>query len=394
MEQNIRQICPKCGYSGNPEQATHCYSCNHPLHLPYQPDNKPFLYSWLVPFLAVGILMCVVGILSYLRKETSTADNISSSDNTQSVQQQSEKIPVRQFSDKSNKSNSGLDVKLYNSLQEVENVPEGLFNYAGAVTFANLTAHGMNKAITAAHPEFRLRYTEPVAQKPGSGTASTMLIDGQVSFAQTARPLEDEEYEKAKIRGFGLEQVPVFIDGIAFYTHPSVKVPGLSLDRVQAIFMGKITNWKQVGGPDLPIKPFSQDPKASSVISLLLKDKGNDLGRNVQIIYDISDAIRKVSSTPGAISYASPSLVIKQRKIRPVKLAKAYTNKYVPFITKQNQVNTEAFRDGSYPLTRRLFVVIRRDGTLDEQAGLAYINFLLSKEGQKLIEKAGFVPIR
>ncbi|BAU06481.1 hypothetical protein NIES592_15175 [Fischerella major NIES-592] len=50
--------------------------------------------------------------------------------------------------------------------------------------------------------------------------------------------------------------------------------------------------------------------------------------------------------------------------------------------------------DGTYPFTRRLFIVIRRDGTPDRTAGIAYVNMLLSKEGQKLVEKAGYVPLR
>jgi phosphate transport system substrate-binding protein len=57
-------------------------------------------------------------------------------------------------------------------------------------------------------------------------------------------------------------------------------------------------------------------------------------------------------------------------------------------------VNKTAFTDGTYPLTRRIFVVIKQDGKLDEQAGVAYANMLLSDEGQKLVEEAGFVPIR
>jgi phosphate transport system substrate-binding protein len=65
-----------------------------------------------------------------------------------------------------------------------------------------------------------------------------------------------------------------------------------------------------------------------------------------------------------------------------------------PFTDDGKLVNAAALRDGTYPLTRRLFVVIRRDRTLDETAGVAYSNLLLSKEGQQFIEKAGFVPIR
>lgn len=58
------------------------------------------------------------------------------------------------------------------------------------------------------------------------------------------------------------------------------------------------------------------------------------------------------------------------------------------------QVNTAAFRDGSYPLTRRLTVVIKKDGTPDQAAGEAYAQLLLTEQGQVLIQEAGFVSLR
>ena len=60
----------------------------------------------------------------------------------------------------------------------------------------------------------------------------------------------------------------------------------------------------------------------------------------------------------------------------------------------RNQLNMEAFRDGAYPLTRRLFVIVKQDASTDEAAGRAYANILLSPEGQDLIEQTGFVRIR
>jgi phosphate transport system substrate-binding protein len=60
---------------------------------------------------------------------------------------------------------------------------------------------------------------------------------------------------------------------------------------------------------------------------------------------------------------------------------------------RRDSVNYEGLEDGSYPLTRRLFVIVRKDGLVDEQAGLAYANLLLSQEGQALVEQAGFMRL-
>lgn len=286
---------------------------------------------------------------------------------------------------------SGLQLR--NTMQEVQNVPSGLFNYGGAHTFAALTAGGMNDAIAKAHPDFHLRYTEPFNGEPGSGTGIKMLIDGELSIAQSARSLEEGDYSKAKVRGLSLEQIPVAIDGVIFYTPVSLPVTGLSIDQLQAIFRGKVTNWQQVGGPNVPIVPVGLDPKTTSVLKLLLGGEGEDVGSNVQIVRDYTTAIRKVAATQGGISYGSAPIFANQKSIRPLALAKANTKQYVQPLTENRQVNAPAFRDGTYPMTRRLFIIIRRDRSVDEKAGLAYVNMLLSKEGQEIVKRSGFVPI-
>lgn len=284
------------------------------------------------------------------------------------------------------------DLQLKDSMQAVQKVPSGLFNYAGAPAFAALTAQGMNDAMSQAHPGFRLRYTEPPAGSPGSGTAINMLINGETSLAQSARTLEDEDYNKAKARGFSLEQIPIAIDGVVYYTNPGLNIPGLSVDQLQAIFQGKVTNWEQVGGPNLKIEPVGLDPKITSALKLLL---GNDeIGSNVEVVRDFTSAIRKVARTPGGISYASAPLVVNQQTIRPIAIAKAGSTDYIQPFSGDKQVNAKAFKDGSYPMTRRFFIVIRRDGSIDEQAGIAYINMVLSREGQDIVEQAGYVAIR
>jgi phosphate transport system substrate-binding protein len=59
----------------------------------------------------------------------------------------------------------------------------------------------------------------------------------------------------------------------------------------------------------------------------------------------------------------------------------------------KKQPNLKLFENGAYPLTRRLFVVIRQDGTPDQLAGEAYAQMLLSNQGQEIVEASGFVPL-
>ncbi len=370
-------ICKYCGYDANSSTATHCEICSQPLSSNIKGSNqkvysKPRSATRWIASLAALLLLCS-GL--YVLWKTYGRSLFPS----ESVSQL--------------KLAPGL--RLYDSMQDVQTVPDGLFNYGGSIIFAALTAQGMNNAITSAYPRFQLRFTDPVNGSPGSGTGIKMLIEKQLSFSQSSRPLKDGELAKASSRGFRLEEVPVALDGIAFYTRPDLSLKGLSIEQIQAIFTDKITNWQEVGGPDLPITPISVDPKAHSSFQILFQGKENTKpGANVRILRDYTACIRAVASTPGAISYGSSPLVIGQQSIHPVALSKSDQKQYVLPITANNQVNAKAFRDGTYPLTRRLFVVVRRDGSIDEQAGVAYSNFLLSKEGQQIIEKAGFVPLR
>lgn len=285
-------------------------------------------------------------------------------------------------------------IQLYQTMQDVQNVPKGVFSYASALSFAPIVERGMNEAINQAYPQFYLRYGElPFDRNPGSTTAIRLLIDGEVSIAQSARPLEEAEFNRARERDFRLEQIPIAIDGIVVYAHPDIAIPGLSHNQLQDIYSGKITNWKALGGPNLSIVPFSLDPKATASPKQVLGDAANRLPQNVQILQNAAEGIRRVATTPGAIAFSGAPNVVGQPSIRILNVAKANSDRYVSPITEGGIVNSSAFRDGTYPLTRRSFIIIRRDGSLDEQAGIAYANFLLSKEGQRIIAAAGSVPL-
>ncbi|NJM73910.1 MAG: hypothetical protein HC862_29485 [Scytonema sp. RU_4_4] len=370
-------ICRWCSYDANPRRATHCQKCGKPLVMASVSTSNEIarstLFVGVISLIGIFLLFFSVGGYFFWHQVKSPI-----TPNTPNIF--SNKIP--------------LGIKFYNSMREVPNVPEGTFNYGGATTFASLTAQGTQKSMNQAHPNFHMRYTEPNNNKPGSTIGIAMLLDGELSVAQSTQPLKDAEYNKARERGFTLEQVPVGIDAIGCFVHPDISIPGLSVNQLRDIYKGKITNWKNVGGPDLPILPFNRNAKSSGLIKTLLGSEAESVSPKVQSTRDYTDIFRKVTSTPGAIGIGTAALIISQQTIRPVALAPDDSKNYVPLTINGNRLNTAAFWDGTYPLTRRIFVVFRRDGTPEEAAGVAYVNLLLSKKGQQFVEKAGFVPVR
>ncbi|MBR8839925.1 MAG: phosphate ABC transporter substrate-binding protein [Stigonema ocellatum SAG 48.90 = DSM 106950] len=282
------------------------------------------------------------------------------------------------------------------TLASVTNVPTGIFRYGGSTTFAPLRDPAIVDQIRQAHPGYELVYTEPPSgSKPGSGIGIKMLIDGQLSFSQSSRPVKDDEYKAAKDRNFQLEQIPVAIDGIAIYVNRQVSISDLKVSQLKDIFTGKIKNWKEVGGSDLAITPISRDPKDGGTPEYFQETvlEKADFADSVQpYVRDTTSGIKKVATTPGGISYATASEVCDQSLVKVLSIGREFNQGFVAACNNK-EVNKIDFAKDTYPITRRLFVVIKRDGRLDEQSGVAYANMLLTDEGQQIINKAGLVSL-
>ena len=296
------------------------------------------------------------------------------------------------------------DSKRINQLADVEGVPSGLFNYGGSTTWAPIRGD-VDLVLKQVHPAFQLRYTDPIGTAPGSGTGIDMLLDHQLSFAQSSRPLNPEEYQEAIERGFSLEEIPVAIEGLALAVHPSLPIDGITLQQLQDIYLGNLTNWNQIGGPEQPIMPVSRPAVGGTVEFFVETVLGESaLPQNITLINTTTEALRFVSETPGAIYYASAPEVVGQCTIKPIAIGRLPDQLVYPYAepyihpekcpAQRNTINMQAIRSGEYPLTRRLFVIVRADGQLDQRAGEAYASLLLTEEGQNLLNQAGFVSVR
>ncbi|WP_421657194.1 PstS family phosphate ABC transporter substrate-binding protein [Leptothermofonsia sp. ETS-13] len=293
----------------------------------------------------------------------------------------------------------------YNLFSEVQNVPSGVFNYGGSTSWAPIRLVA-DSELQAARPEFRLRYVEPVGSAPGSGTGIRMLIRDQLAFAQSSRPILDSEFQQAEQRGYKLKQVPVAIDGLAVAVNLSLNIPGLTLDQLRAIYTSQVTNWQEVGGPNLLIKPFTRPVTAGGTVELFVEDvlRGSPFGKTVRTVSTTTDALRELAKSPGGIYFASATEVVPQCTVKPLPMGRRPGEWVPPYQepliapaqcpSQRNQLNLVGFQSGQYPLTRNLYVVIKQNGRVEEQAGEAYANLLLTGQGQEAIAKAGFVKVR
>jgi phosphate transport system substrate-binding protein len=293
-------------------------------------------------------------------------------------------LSSRTSADSSNQSANTVSNNTSN-FQTVADVPPASFNYGGSTAWASIRQL-VDSQIQSVRPELQLRYVDPVSGSPGSSSGIRMLLDGK--------------------RGFTLEQRLVGMDGIAVVVNPSLKVSGLTVKQLQQIYLGQITNWNQVGGPNLPITAFSQRPEdADTVIFPSNSDlKGQPLGSNVQYVYSTTDAVRQLSKTPGGIYYASARSVVFQCSVKALLLGSTSGQLIPPYREpmvspeqcprQRNQLNTQAIKNGSYPMIANLFVIIKQNKGSEQQIGDAYTKLLLTDQGQRAIEQAGFVGVR
>lgn len=289
-------------------------------------------------------------------------------------------------------------VKRTKTIAEVKNVPSGKFDYGGSVCFAPLVREGFHKAIKKAYPLLELNYVEP-AVRPGCGAEIQPLLQKNFSFLLNTRSPNLKEYELARKRGIDLGLVLLGTDSVAVYTHKSNEVDHVTLEQLRDIYLGKITNWQELGGSNNPIIPVSLYPTANTDLQVLMQlDDENikqlNLSKSTEFVRDYTNAIRLVSKTPGAISLASSAIVKGQNSIKPLALARNDASIPVSAILADRSINLKAIKSKSYPLTRQLWIVFRDDPTTSKQIGIAYSNFLQSEQGQKFLEQAGFVPRR
>lgn len=156
-------------------------------------------------------------------------------------------------------------------------------------------------------------------QAPGTGKGMLALIDRKVTVAAAGESLEDsissarkaaEEAGRTLVVPDNLIYHAVASDNIVIAVHPGVTVPALTPEQVRSIFSGKVTNWKELGGPDLTIKPLAPAP-GQAVRTVVQKSllAGGNFGSNTVDIASALDQLKATAAMPGAIAPYSQAVI-------------------------------------------------------------------------------------
>ena len=211
----------------------------------------------------------------------------------------------------------------------------------------------------------------------GSGNGIKALIDKTTQIAMSSRQMKKEEIELARSRGGNPVEHKVAIDALTPIVHPSNPVANLTIEQLSLIYQGKIRNWKEVGGKDLQIVVVSRDTSSGTYESwqekILHKEK---VSPRAQLQASSGAVVQAVSKNRYAIGY----------------IGIGYLNKSVKAVTVNGIVanDTNALK-GTYPIARPLYMYTQGE---PRGAAAGYLNFVKGAEGQKIIKKEGFVPIK
>jgi phosphate transport system substrate-binding protein len=217
----------------------------------------------------------------------------------------------------------------------------------------------------------------------GSGTGISALINGTTDICQASRSMSSAEQEKLRERysTTGVE-IPVARDGLSVYVSASNPVAELSMDQLKLIFTGKITGWKELGGPDAKIVLYSRENSSGTYV--FFKEhvlKNADYSVRAQTMPGTAAVVNAVAKEKFGIGYGGAAYA---KGIKILKIKKdASTPGVLPELAK--------VQDGSYPLSRPLFFYLRNKPAGESKT---FVDWVLSGEGQAVVTKVGYFPVK
>jgi len=217
----------------------------------------------------------------------------------------------------------------------------------------------------------------------GSGVGIAALLNATTDICSASRPIKKMEIARLnELYGSSGVEVRVATDGIAVYVNKSNPISKMTIEQVRKVFIGEYKNWEDLGGPDERIILYSREN--SSGTYEFFKDKvlkKKDFAANAQNLVGTSALISAVSKDPFGIGFSSAAFA---EGISTVALAKDdSSNYYLP--------TEETIGNATYPVSRFLYFYMREDPKGDIKK---FIDWILTPEGQAIVHKAGYFPVK
>ncbi len=252
-------------------------------------------------------------------------------------------------------------------VQNDETVLKGTISMAGSTSVQPLSEE-LAAIFMQQHSNVRLEVAGG-----GSSAGPKSVVSGAAEIGAASREIYPEELEN-------VDSFVIAIDGIAVIVNAANPINNISFENVQQIFRGEITNWSEIDGADKDIVVVNREEGSGTrgAFHELVVGKDNEFV-NTAIIQNSTGAVREaVANDANAVGYISLGGI--NDSIKPLKVDGV-------------QPVVEEIRAGKYPIARPFNYVVKKGAQLSA-AAQAFIDFVLSDEGQKVVKDNGFVPIK
>jgi len=216
----------------------------------------------------------------------------------------------------------------------------------------------------------------------GSGVGIAALLAGTTDIATSSRKMKMDEKLKLQDAGKAYKEVIVAYDALSVIVNPKNTVKKLTREQIEAIYTGKYTNWSQLGGENMKIIAYSRE-SSSGTFEFFKEHVLNkkNFASSCLMMPATGAIVQSVSQTKGAIGYIG--LAYSNNSVYSLNIS---YDKGKTFI-EPNMANA---KNKKYPIIRPLFFYY---STKIEKNMKPFIDFVLSADGQAIVEKIGYVPI-
>lgn len=232
-------------------------------------------------------------------------------------------------------------------------------------------AQKIAEAYRAEYPETKISLSGG-----GSGNGIKAIIDGTADIGNASRFIKQKEVNLAITKNVYPVPFRIALDAIVPVVNKKNNISDISLAQLKDIYLGKIRNWREIGGTPGRIVVISRDSSSGTfgVWKDIVMEKERVIP-NALTVPSNGGIVQAVSNTPGAIGY----------------IGLGYLNDGLKALTVSGIEGTEeSTLDGSFPIARGLYMFTNNwpKGEI-----LNFLSFVLSKKGQTLVREAGSVPL-
>lgn len=228
--------------------------------------------------------------------------------------------------------------------------------------------------VDATYPENSVEFdgenftADSALQYTNTRGAYKAVVDGDADIVFCAKPSE-EQLAYAEQNGVELELVPIGCEAFVFIVNEDNPVDDLTIDQVKGLYSGEFTSWSQVGGDNYFVDALQRNEGSGSQTAMLSFMGGQEMKRN---------PLGFMGRAIGFSFRYYVSGIVENGEVKMLSLNGVYPSK-------------ENISNGTYPIVSNFYAVYRKDN--DNENVDILLDWILSPQGQQIVEESGYVPL-